>query len=234
MDMSNFDLQESVYAKIKDDIMSMRLSPGTAMSTQEVATKLNVSRTPVREAFIRLSRDNLVEILPQRKTLVSKINLQKLGQERFIRVSLECANIKLFIKKHTRKNITDLESLIEQQLAAIKKRDYSTFLNLDNDFHKYMFDASGQSLAYETIESASNQYARIRLVTIWDDETMRKIIFQHQQILCAVQEGDAKNAAECIKDHLSKLESQIKPLMEEHPDYFTSNSFDAESLMQIS
>jgi len=65
--------------------MRLQLKPGTAMSTQEIADKLHVSKTPVREAFIRLQREGLVEIFPQKQTVVSRIDLKRTAQERFIR-----------------------------------------------------------------------------------------------------------------------------------------------------
>lgn len=82
-------IQTLVYEELKRNIMSMKLEPGQTMSTQEIATKLNVSRTPVREAFLRLQSEGLVEMIPQRETMVSKISLKRVEQEKFIRECLE-------------------------------------------------------------------------------------------------------------------------------------------------
>ena len=70
-------IRENVYRVIRENITSLQLAPGTTVSTQELAAKLQVSRTPVREAFIRLQKEDLVEITPQKGTMVSRIDLTR-------------------------------------------------------------------------------------------------------------------------------------------------------------
>ena len=82
-------VQEMVYRTLRDKIVSMELKPGTTISTQEIADSMSVSRTPVREAFIRLQREDLLDVTPQRSTVVSKINMDRVYQERFIREALD-------------------------------------------------------------------------------------------------------------------------------------------------
>ena len=83
--MAEKSIQTLVYEELKKNIISMRLEPGQTMSTQEIATKLGVSRTPVREAFLRLQSEGLVEMIPQRETMVSRIHIRRVDQEKFIR-----------------------------------------------------------------------------------------------------------------------------------------------------
>lgn len=213
-------VQSAVYNALRNNIMSLQLKPGTIMSTQEVAQKLEVSRTPVREAFIRLQRDGLVDIYPQKETIVSRIDFHKVDQERFVRESLECANLDLVVEKCTRKDIGELEMNIEKQQATVNACDYNSLLKLDNEFHHYMFKITGQKLAWDTIEHSSNHYARIRLITVWDKEIMMETILQHQKILSAIQEKNADFAKNSIKTHLHQLENQLQRLMQEYPDYF--------------
>jgi DNA-binding GntR family transcriptional regulator len=194
------------------------------MSTQEVAQKLNVSRTPVREAFIRLQRDGLVDIYPQKETIVSRIDFNKVEQERFIRESLECANIDLLIEKCTRKDIAELELNLEQQQATVNTCDYNTRIKLDNAFHAYMFKITGQQFAWETIEHTSNHYARIRLITVWNKDIMMNAALQHQKILSAIQDGSAEYAKLYMKSPLHRLENQIPQLTKDYPDYFVADS----------
>ncbi len=94
-------IRENVYRIIRENITSLQLAPGTTVSTQELAAKLQVSRTPVREAFIRLQKEDLVEITPQKGTMVSRIDLTRAEKERFIRESLETAILPLFLQNCT-------------------------------------------------------------------------------------------------------------------------------------
>ena len=82
------NVREYAYRVLYDNIMNLHLVPGTAMSEQELSTMLSVSRTPVREAFIRLAQKGLLDVLPQRGTFVSKINTEQLAEFRFLRVTI--------------------------------------------------------------------------------------------------------------------------------------------------
>ncbi|MDF2908853.1 MAG: GntR family transcriptional regulator, partial [Herbinix sp.] len=97
--VNNSSLNDVTYNKIKDDIMNMTLEPGTDVSVQKLSERYGVSRTPVREAVVRLQQSGLVVIYPQRKTVVSKIDLQRVHEEWFIRTSLEAAVVDEFIHK---------------------------------------------------------------------------------------------------------------------------------------
>ncbi len=233
MASTDSSVQSAVYSALRNNIMSLQLKPGATMSTQKIAEKLNVSRTPVREAFIRLQRDGLLDIFPQKETSVSRIDFSKLSQERFIRESLESANIELFIKKVTKADISELELNIEQQRATVQTCDYYSLFQLDNAFHEYMFNATGQKAAWEVIQKNSNHYARVRLITVWNKDIMMETILQHQKILSAIQEGSADYAKIYIKAHLHKLENQVQQLLESYPDYFVKDSIPPEEKFEV-
>ncbi len=226
-------VQSAVYTALRNNIMSLQLKPGTTMSTQKIAEKLNVSRTPVREAFIRLQRDGLLDIFPQKETTVSRIDFSKVEQERFIRESLEIANAELFVKKVTKQDISELELNLEQQRATVQSCDYNALLQLDNVFHEYMFRATGQNVAWETIQATSNHYARIRLITVWNKDIMMETILQHQKILSAIQEQNLDFAKIYIKAHLHRLENQVQQLLKDYPDYFVQESIPAEEKFEF-
>lgn len=221
-------VQSAVYNALKNNIMTLQLKPGTTMSTQKIASKLNVSRTPVREAFIRLQRDGLVDIFPQKETSVSLIDFSKVEQERFVRESLESANLELLLKKITKADMNELEFNIEQQRATIHNCDYDSLIKLDNSFHKYMFKVTGQALAWQTIVNTSNHYARVRLITVWDKDIMMETVLQHQKILSAIQDQSLEYARLYMKAHLHRLENQLQYLLENYSDYFVQESIPAQ------
>ena len=116
--MSNKNtVQNAVYQELKKGIMTLHLVPGTEMSTQEIATKLQVSRTPVREAFIQLQKEGLVEAIPQKGTKVSPINIKRVGQERFLRESLELSVIEPFLANVNTQDYQFLRANIEKQIG---------------------------------------------------------------------------------------------------------------------
>src|SRR4051812_10833774 len=84
-------IAEQVFRTLRTSIVTMRLMPATALSEQEIADRLKVSRQPVREAFIKLSEIGLVRVLPQRGTFVVKISTKAVTDARFVREAVECA-----------------------------------------------------------------------------------------------------------------------------------------------
>ncbi len=88
---NNQSVGEYVYNTIKKNIINLNIKPGDRISEKEIADMLNLSRTPVREAFIKLSKEGVVNVLPQRGTYISRIDLKQVEEARFIRASLEKA-----------------------------------------------------------------------------------------------------------------------------------------------
>ena len=225
--MEKMNLKQKAYMIIRERIENCQYEPSSFLNEDILCRDLEMSRTPVREAFIRLQRDGLVEIYPQKETVVSRIDFAKVEQERFVRESLECANIDLLLERCSRDDINRLELNLEQQHATVSSCDYNALHRLDNSFHEYLFRITGQLFAWTIIENTSNHYARIRMMTVWDKDIMQEIVLQHQKILSAVQDGSADYAKIYIKTHLHQLEDQLQQLLKDYPDYFVSDSVPA-------
>ncbi|NLM14199.1 MAG: GntR family transcriptional regulator [Epulopiscium sp.] len=213
-------VQGAVYYTLRNSIMNLQLKPGTVMSTQEIATMLNVSRTPVREAFIRLQREGLVDIFPQKETVVSKINLDRVRQERFIRESIEIAVMSLVVQNCTTEDIANLRKNIQVQKDLCKSKDSAGFLDADIQFHKIFYEISKQQLAWETVKNANGHYNRIRLMTMWSEEIITNAIQQHENIINALEKRDIRLVQKEMKYHLGKLLAEIDLLTEQYPEYF--------------
>ena len=110
--------QDKIYLQLRGEMMTLALKPGEVLRAQELAEHLGVSRTPVREAFIRLQRDGLVNILPQRETAVSLIDLGRVMQERFVRESLELGVAAQLSARGSIGCLQGLNELIERQMLA--------------------------------------------------------------------------------------------------------------------
>lgn len=213
-------IQRAVYLTLHDHIMYLQTAPGTVMSTQEVAKRLNVSRTPVREAFIRLEREGLVEIYPQKETIVSRIDLKRVEQERFMRESLELSVQEPFLKKCSKKHLMQLWLLIEEQKEARNTDNYSKFLLLDNQFHQLIFDVAQQGFSWEIMSGALGHYNRIRLLTTWTKAISQTAVDQHEQLVEAYEKQDLERVRGIMKYHLSKLIDEEVLLMEKYPAFF--------------
>lgn len=215
-------IQTLVYEELKRNIMSMKLEPGQTMSTQEIATKLNVSRTPVREAFLRLQSEGLVEMIPQRETMVSKISLKRVEQEKFIRECLEMGVIRKFMDKSGCEVEENMAELIQLQKKCGEEKDFVGFLEADDQFHKVLFDVTGQEMAWETIASRNGHYNRLRILYVQRDTAMQESIEQHHKIATLLESGSREEAARALSSHVRRLDIDKAGLIAQYPDYFES------------
>lgn len=215
-------IQTLVYEELKRNIMSMKLEPGQTMSTQEIATKLNVSRTPVREAFLRLQSEGLVEMIPQRETMVSKISLKRVEQEKFIRECLEMGVIRKFMDKSGCEVEQNMAELIQLQKKCGEEKDFVGFLEADDQFHKVLFDVTGQEMAWETIASRNGHYNRLRILYVQRDTAMQESIEQHHKIATLLESGSREEAARALSSHVRRLDIDEAGLIAQYPDYFES------------
>lgn len=215
-------IQTLVYEELKRNIMSMKLEPGQTMSTQEIATKLNVSRTPVREAFLRLQSEGLVEMIPQRETMVSKIFLKRVEQEKFIRECLEMGVIRKFMDKSGCEVEENMAELIQLQKKCGEEKDFVGFLEADDQFHKVLFDVTGQEMAWETIASRNGHYNRLRILYVQRDTAMQESIEQHHKIATLLESGSREEAARALSSHVRRLDIDEAGLIAQYPDYFES------------
>lgn len=212
--------QEMVYRTLRDEIMSMRLKPGTAISTQETAERLDVSRTPVREAFIRLQNECLLSITPQRVTKVAPINLHRVYQERFIREALEIENLIRFIPMSTESFLNKMRQNLEQQQAAMAAKQYLEFIELDNGFHQFPFTATDQELGLNIIRQMNGHYDRIRLITAWEENIALNAIEEHKLLVEFIEHRQTQKAEHLLREHLQQLYIQEGRLKERWADYF--------------
>lgn len=216
----NNTIRENVYLVIKKSIAELKLAPGTVMSTQEIAERLNVSRTPVREAFIRLQKEDLVSIAPQKGTMVSRINLARAEQERFIRESLELAIIPLFLDQYSQADIQRLQQMISLQQQCLAEKNLTEVVHYDNLFHKVFFDVAGQNLSWETIINTNSHYNRLRMLTVRDEDTVAGAIRQHEILLQLVGQKDVEALRREFISHVQKINVEKLGLQKLYPDYF--------------
>jgi DNA-binding GntR family transcriptional regulator len=215
-------VQDSVYTSLRKSIINLNLVPGTAISEQEIALRYKVSRTPVRETFIHLAKEGLIQVFPQKETLVSRIDFLRVEQEFFLRESLETAVLEPFINNSGLEDFITLEGLIQKQNAAFENNEYIHFVDFDDEFHRTFFKTAGQDLSWVVLEKMCGHYHRTRLLTIRLQGIAKNIVGQHKKLLAAVKKKDPVKAKEILREHLHKLGSEEKMLREQFPDYFVS------------
>lgn len=220
-------VQEMVYRTLRDKIVSMELKPGTTISTQEIADSMSVSRTPVREAFIRLQREDLLDVTPQRSTVVSKINMDRVYQERFIREALEIEVAQKFIEVATPEVLARMRRNIEKQYAAIEEQRYVDYLELDNALHQTAFTETHEDLGRSIVQQMNGHYDRIRLISAWEGQIVSAAMQEHERYVDYIERKDTARARKLLRTHLQALRVQEEILLTNWSEYFSDASIKA-------
>ncbi len=217
---NNEPVNQQIYRILRKDIVECTISPGKLLSEKEISLRFDVSRQPVREAFIKLAEAGLVQILPQRGTFVMKISEQRVSDARFIRQVLECAIARRAAEMVTDEQLLTLEhNLHRQELAAQNDRVHE-FLSLDDSFHQLLTQIANCSLAWETIESIKATMDRVRFLSLSQVSPPLSLIQQHYLIFSALKARDPDAAEQAIRVHLQEIIYSITPIAQQNSDWF--------------
>lgn len=217
-------LNQLTYERFKKDILTFELKPGDSVSAAKIADRYNVSRTPAREALVKLESEGLVDIIPQSKSVISKIDLEKAQQEWFIRTSLEMAMIDRFFENVTSDDIEKMRSY-NMKMHSIAKDDKNPencfqYLLADNAFHAVTYRVSGEHLAAGVIANTMAHYSRLRVLTDMEDFYKRRTVTGHSNLIELADNKDVDGYKAALKEHLSYIINDIRDLKQKYPDYF--------------
>lgn len=214
-------VREYAYRVLYENIMKLWLVPGTAMSEQELSSVLEVSRTPVREAFIRLAQKGLLEVLPQRGTFVSKINTAQLAEFRFLRLTVEKAIIEIACSHFPEEWMDKVQQCIKQQEECLRRQDINGFFDSDNCMHSLLFQGCGKFYIWDLIENANLDYMRVRVLNLTaEQQQMNMLISQHQAIIEAILRHDVRRGTAILEEHINKGGTDLELLRKQYPRYF--------------
>lgn len=211
---------DDVFARLHADIVSLKLPPGTRLSEVDVARQLEVSRQPVREAFIRLNDLDLLRVQPQRATEVRRISKRALLNARFIRTAVEIEVLRVACVSDVSGFDRDFEDNLAGQAAAAEAGDTARFHALDYAFHRLLCEAADHAFAYETVARHKSQIDRLCYLSLTEIAEMRSIHADHAALHAHVRAGREREAVALIRRHLSRLVDLVDGVMASHPDYF--------------
>jgi GntR family transcriptional regulator, rspAB operon transcriptional repressor len=221
-------IAEQVFRTLRFAIITLKLTPATALSEQDIADRLKVSRQPVREAFIKLSEIGLLRVLPQRGTFVEKISSKAVTDARFVREAVECAIARRASEGITKGSIDELRDIIAEQRKAGRAGDEEGFFVLDDAFHRALANAAECAYAWKVVEEAKGQMDRVRFLSIPDAMPTEVPIVQHQAILDAIAAGEVAAADRAMKAHLREILKSLPLLARKFSEMFADEAMAVE------
>lgn len=208
------------YTWIKRAILTLELKPDEALSEKELSVKFGISRTPVREALIKLADEGLVDIFPQRGTYVSPIRVSQVLEAQFIREALEVAVVRKAAEKMNAAAKQQLHANLEEQSVAVQDANLQAFIRLDEAFHHTFSALAEMPRAWRVIQNVKGQLDRVRFLSLPHPGHLAQLYDQHTAIAEAAIKGDAEQAAQHMRHHLREVFKSVDELISEKPELF--------------
>ncbi|WP_433517555.1 GntR family transcriptional regulator [Nonomuraea sp. CA-143628] len=213
--------RRTVYEALRRKVLTLELPPGTALSENELAAALKVSRTPVRESLILLSEEGLVQIFPQVGSFVSRVDPARVADAQFLREAVELASLDDLPAELDPGLIEELrQNLRDQQRPDL---DIEGFFALDEAFHQGLLRLSGHGNAWTTVASAKGHLDRARRLGL-HVTSPTSFAAQHVEILDAVVRGDVVLARTAMRTHLRAVFNDVERIREHSPELFATDS----------
>ena len=220
----------SVTEQLRAAIVSLALQPGELLDKGLICERLGVSRFPVSEALARLQAEGLVEIMPQRGSMVSRVKIADVVEYMLIRKALEGEAVRALVARKPPGVLAELEQNLAEQARAARRGDRETFHRSDVEFHDILFSAMHFDRIRAVIESARANLDRARLL-ILDPRRLSLTHAEHKAIVDAIAAGDAETAAAAMRAHIDKVTGELLVFARQSPELFADGERFADDLL---
>jgi GntR family transcriptional regulator, rspAB operon transcriptional repressor len=215
-----------VYEVIRRAIVGLSLPPGSVINERAICEQLGISRTPLREAILKLSDEHLVVIVPNSGTYVSRIDLQTVFDGQLIRDALEIKVVELAAIKMAPAFERKLDFNMYQQKRLAAELDYDGFYELDEAFHSMICEHGASLRIWKIVNGAKGQLDRVRRLAFPVPKHLEIVLSEHAAIADGLRMRDPATAAAAMKVHLDRVFETIRTLLVEKRDYFAATSLE--------
>lgn len=208
---SDPDLSKSEYSyqTIRDNIINGTYIPGTVLYIRELSEKLNVSRTPIKDAINRLAYEGYVELFPERYAIVSKIDYSDIVELLELREYLESASAFYAAQRHTESDLDILRKIIAEH-KCIPFDQTKQLADLDMRLHMAIAHASYNRQLIRTLQTIFERFLRVTLPIQKVESRYRNSLIQHDSVLTAIAEGNAEAAKRLMGEHVRDILTSVR------------------------
>lgn len=211
--------RDYAFRVLKDNIIRLELEPGSMVSENELAAELGLSRGPVREALIELSKVKIVEIYPQRGSIISMVDYDLVEEACFMRETLEIAVAERCCRRGLSPDHLDaLRENVKLQQFYLEDRNYDKLWMMDNEFHRRLFLNANVMQIYTLMNSMLVHFDRVRAMALAAVKEI-KFVEDHRLILTALAEGDSEAAEQLMHKHLTRYQVDREAIRAKYPQY---------------
>lgn len=215
---SEASLVDRVYGLLRRRIIDLSLPPELPLVEKDVADILQASKTPVREALIKLSREGLVNVVPKSGSYVTPISIDRYLQACFMRSQLEVGCVRRLARVPiSHEGIARLYGVIAEQKKALAEGSQADFFLLDEKFHSTLFELAGLSDVWHALHAAQAELDRIRhLKRLFGVRRPQSVLQEHGAIVKAIEKRDADLVEAALLENIGGLDAESTKISE-HP-----------------
>lgn len=215
------NMRSDAYNEIKYKIIHFDYIPGQKISEKTISQELDLGRTPVREAIIRIEREGLIEVIPQSGTYITRIDMADAKDARFVRSHIEPSIMVDAAIKMTPEAKQALEDNLQSQAKTAMNNEPDNFFDLDQDFHHEFYKVVNKDTVWNWLQINNTQLNRFRRLRLKESElNWSTLLDQHQQIYNAVLDQDIDNLNFLVTQHLHLMLLEKQKVLDAYPDYF--------------
>lgn len=213
---------EEIYNILKQEILSLKILPGELISENDISKRFNISRTPVRSAFSKLSTDKLIEIRPQKGTYVSLLDFELIKQLIYMRTVLEINVVSLAMEYINQEVINEFENNLARQKMFLNNQTKSEdFFLIDSQLHEICFKITDKERLWDIIQDFQVHYTRFRILDIVVTKKFEKLYEEHCMFVDIIRNKQIDEVKPFFERHLKGgVERLGNKLRIEFKDYF--------------
>ena len=197
-------LAQQVAARIRVMIIQDQLTPGEWIREQALADKLEVSRTPLREALKMLELEGLIRLLPNRGAVVTELTVEEVKEKLEVLAVLEALGGKLACQKATDSELAEIRALHYEMLAWFSRQNRLEYFKLNQRIHLAIVAASGNRTLIETHARINAQLYRVRYQSNLQNELWGTAVEEHEEMLAALTAHDSEALSRCMLNHFGQ------------------------------
>jgi DNA-binding GntR family transcriptional regulator len=206
--------QQRAYDHVKRQIMEVEIKPGAFITDTSIASELDMSRTPVREAFRRLEREGLLIYEARRGWKVYSLTLKDIHEIFDIKVEVEGMVARQAAACRDQTLREELKATIQRMRLAADGNDIDAWIKNDPWLHAIIFAMGGNQRARRIVENLNDQYHRVRVGFVARTERIRRSIVEHEAFVDAILSGDGETAEKLMREHQNLLRQELVHLLE--------------------
>lgn len=202
-------LRDVVFNTLRKAILKGEFSPGERLMEKQLADRLGVSRTPVREAIRKLELEGLVVMIPRKGAEVARVTEKDISDVLEVRATLEGLAVKLACKNMTPAELKKLVRINQEFAKAADKSDVEKIIDLDIAFHDTIFKASNNDKLISILNNLREQIYRFRMEYVYHMADYKQLVREHQQIVDAISNNQSDKAQDSAIIHIQNQEKSV-------------------------